>query len=310
MATNGIRYGTLVLAVSVLASLWFPLGAGQGGGQVSNKLPTVESFSNSASTVNEGTRDVLAGQVRDRNGESDLVALRVTTTSGPSVTATRLVTATDLAATLEPGTFDANGWKVWNTLPRDGRLDFKYEFPYPVAAAATYVWEAQVADQTGAYQTGPAARLTVAVVIRLTVSPPVSLSGALDINPRWGGWTADPGQTLLESTNFLKVTNTGATANQAFVMDFVDTHLRGVINPDESILIDGNLQVAWWEDLTPATTAPSEGVFVFGPTSPTGSATLSFTATGSVIYLKYRLVAIPDPLLDQDYQSNYTVTAV
>lgn len=302
-----------VLTASVLLAP--PLGQGQGGGAVNNKLPTVEAFTNLGTAANDGSTDTLTGTVRDLNGEVDILSIQVATTATPAgiaaVLSQRTITGSDVSTTTEPLSFDATGWKVWNPgAPRDGVLSFKFQYTYAAGVAGTYTWRASVKDE-GLYQTGPATDITVTVVVRVTVAPdPVQTDGTSAAGARWGGWSADPGAVDVVGLNYLKVTNTGATPTQGFVLDFTSSAFTGVTDATESIPIDGNIRFAGCEDTTPATTAPSECTFTYGATSATGSASFSFTATSNIYYVSYRLVAIPSPLLDQNYQASFTVGAV
>jgi hypothetical protein len=97
-------------------------------------------------------------------------------------------------------------------------------------------------------------------------------------------------------------------ASQTFTLDFTDTAFAGT--NAATVPIDGNIQFAAWEDTTPDSTSPEEGIFTYGSTSATGSATFSYSAVDNVILVKYRLVALPAVVPDQTYTAAFTVTAV
>jgi hypothetical protein len=309
-ATRGrMRRGASFLVLVSLALIGAPVKGQEpgGGGTVENVAPTVETFTNRGTALNEGSTDVFRGTVRDANGETDLVAIRVATVSGPSVTLARNLTANDLNQTAEPASF-TGGWKVWNPTPEDGVIAFSVQHTYPVGAVNQYTWAASARDE-GNFTSGPANTITVQIRFRITVTPGVVLqSGSTVLDQRWGGWSARPGDTNIESTSYVKVTNTGVNASQTFTLDFTDTAFAGT--NAATVPIDGNIQFAAWEDTTPDSTSPEEGIFTYGSTSATGSATFSYSAVDNVILVKYRLVALPAVVPDQTYTAAFTVTAV
>lgn len=298
-------------ALVLLVASALPVGA-DGGGTVSNRLPTVETFSAGGTEFNEGTTVTLTGTVKDRNKEGDIQQIKVESLAGPlAVSATRTVVAADVSATSEPGAFTA-GWKVWNSGGTgDGVLSFKYQINFPSSGSAgAYTLRASVKDE-GALQTGPATDVALTVFQKITrAADPVAADGTAQVGARWGAWTADPGAVDTSTVNYLKITNTGTTATQSFTLDFTSTSFAGVTTATETIAIDTNIRFAVWEDTSPGTSAPNEGSFTFGALSATGSVTASFTARNNIIYVAYQLASIPDPVVDQAYQSAYTVNAL
>lgn len=139
---------------------------------------------------------------------------------------------------------------------------------------------------------------------------PVAADGTSLTGARWGGWSAQAGAAPATGTNYLKITNIGPAANQQATIDFTDTVFAGVTQTSETIGLDGKVQFAAWEDTSPATSAPNEGSYTFGSAAANGDLTVTFTGTGNIIYVTYQLVSIPDPIIDQEYTAQYTVTEV
>lgn len=128
----------------------------------------------------------------------------------------------------------------------------------------------------------------------------------------WGAWTAIAGASNVASANYLKVVNNhpDPAARPIVTVDFSSASLAGVTDPAQLIALDNNIQFSCKEDTTGVANPASLTFSSFGAASPTGSATMTFTAaTGSSWYCRHQLVAVPDPALDQDYQASFTVVA-
>lgn len=141
-------------------------------------------------------------------------------------------------------------------------------------------------------------------------STPVLADGSPHTGATWGGWSAEPGAQGVTSTNYLKLVNTGTLASPRVVISFGASGFVGRTDSSFVIPTSSNLQFAWWEDTTPASSAPSEGTFAFGAATASPSVTLQFTGTSRVIYVAYRIVSMPDVLLDQPYDGSFTVTEI
>lgn len=301
------------LALMLGAGLAPLVGAQSGGGAVTNTLPTVETFSAAASPINEGITSTLSGDVKDRNKETDLVSLKLELVSGPAAFAAseRAITSTDTSQTSDPG-FGTDDWKVWNSGgASDGVMTFGFEYTYNTAGS--YTWRISVKDE-GAYQNNSALDVTVTVQEAIDVATdPVLADGTADTGATWGDWSAGLDATNIESTNFLKITNTGTDPTQPVTIDFSVSTFGGVTDAAETINIDNNIQFAIWEDTTPGTSSPQEGIdaggFTYGSTSATGSVSDAFTGTGNIIYVKYQIGSLPPILKDQAYQQSFTVSA-
>lgn len=302
---------TKAAPVAVLAVLLLTASSalGSGGGTVTNKLPTVPTFTHTgAATVNQGSLITVEGTVRDTNGEQDLVNIKVESTGAAALTSTRALVAGDLTQTTEPAF--ASGWKVWNTAANDGILNFKVQFTLNTVGSYTFTAYAQ---DEGAYQASVATVVITASAKITLAADPVNAAGAAQVGARWGAWSAEPLGTAVSGVNYIKVTNTGTTANQQFTVDFTDIQWTGVTTSSFTINLDSNIKFAWAEFAsgTPPSGTPVAGdINVWGSTSGTGSVAPQFTGTGNVIYIKYQMVAFPDALKDQDYQASYTVNAV
>lgn len=309
----GIGSRNLTILAVVVAWLFVaPLAGaagGTGGGSVSNRLPTVVSFTTTDGNHNANQQYEFSGQVDDRNREGDLVEISVSFTSSPegaaSLPSARTLVAGDLSQTTEPS-YGEDNWKVWNTNANDGVLDFKFRYTYNTVGS--YTFRISVRDE-GAAQFDATKDITRTVVAKITfVANPFSAAGAELSGANWGGWSADPGATNVSGTNYFKVTNTGATATQSFTLSFDSASFTGANG--ETIPIHANIQFASFEDTTPAESAPNEGTYTCGDVDADGTTTLSFTSTANIIYVTYCLASIPAPLKDQAYTATFTVTAL
>lgn len=193
--------------------------------------------------------------------------------------------------------------------PNDGVLSFRYRQAFPAfTPAGVHEFSAFVADKAGFVASSPPVAVTLTSFSDITIDPtPVSLDGAPLAGELWGMWSAQPGASDVASTNYLRLVNTGDLAAPRIVVDLADAFV-GTTDPSFSIPVATNVQFAWFEDLTPATSAPREGAFTFAPANAEGSVTVSFTGKGSIVYVAYRIVELPDVLPAQDYGISFTVT--
>lgn len=285
--------------------------AGSVGGSVENSPPFVVSFTQSATTGENrgGFVVVLTGRVRDNNTESQIENVSVTA-SGPVVLgANHVLTAADRNDAVEPAAFGADGFKVWNPTKNDGILEFRYQQSFPAfTPAGTYAFRASVADKSGASAVSAPLAVTLTAFSDITIHPtPVSASGAALPGQNWGQWTAAAGASNVASSNYIKLVNTGDVGASRVVIDLASGFV-GATDANFSIPADNNVQFAWCEDTTPATSAPSECTFSFGPASPDATATVQFTGKNNVAYVTYRIVKLPDVLPVQSYGISFTVT--
>lgn len=286
-------------------------GPGTGGGNVGNTPPTWQSFAASPTSVDNsgGGSTTLTGQVFDANGETDGMTLTVTV-GGVLAAATHAhtVTSNEADSTTEPAGFGSDGFKVWTgTGKNDGVLLFRYKQTVPIGTpAGTATFAPSVSDAHGAAVNGTAASVTVTVFSEITVaSAPVDAAGS-PTSANWGLWSAAAGAGNVDGTNFVKLTNTGQKPSAQVVIDFTDAAFLGQSNPNFSIPINGNVQFAWWQGN--ASAVPSQGAFTYGAASSDGSVTVQFNGLGNVIYVKYRIVQLPQVLAAQSYAASYTAT--
>lgn len=285
-------------------------GAAPGGGSVSNRLPTVLTFSTTAGDHNSNQQYEFSGTVDDRNREADITELSVSFTSSPggaaSLPGTRTVVAGDLTTESEPS-YGSDNWKVWNEAANNGVLHFKFRYTYSVAGLHTF--RISVKDE-GAAQFDATKDVSKTVLSKLGfVNNPFGADGSELSGANWGAWTAEPGATNVEGQNFFKVQNTGATDAQQFTIQFDSASFTGANG--ETISINGNIQFAFFQDTTPSTTAPSEGgTYTCGSSDADGAETFTFSARSNIIYVKYCLASIPAPLKDQAYTATFTITAL
>lgn len=141
----------------------------------------------------------------------------------------------------------------------------------------------------------------------VVAADPVDSAGVAQTGQRWGGWNGMPGASVVPATNYLKVTCRGPPS-ATYTVDFTPTAFAGLTAPADLVPINNNVQFAAWVDTTPTTSSPSEGTYVFGASSATG-ATSGTCGNGNVLYVTYRLAAIPDLLLDQPFSASYTVSS-
>jgi hypothetical protein len=283
-----------------------------GGGTVSNVVPTVVTMTPDLTALNVGSDGVLSGTVRDYNGETDLSAIKLETTSGPTASSTHAIVAGDISGTTEPANFDGSGWKVWNTGGADGILSFKFDYTY--GTVGTYVWTPSVKDvDAGAvFQLGSTVSVTAQAAITFATNPVVTAAGVTS-TASWGSWTAAPGG-VATGINYIKVVNSGVNPTQEFIADFTDASFTGVTDATKTIAINNNISFTCFEGAS--TAIPSDLVASPLPASscqtsgPGGSVTATFSGTGKVIFIVYSITALPAVMMDQTYTATFTIGAV
>jgi hypothetical protein len=145
---------------------------------------------------------------------------------------------------------------------------------------------------------------------KTTASVVNSAGGTL--SAAWGGWSSTAGASNVASSNYLKVVNSDpqSTARPVVTVDFTPSSMTGTTDATQTIALDSNIAFSCKEDTTGTATPGSLSFPAFGSVSGSGSTTVTFTSgTGSVWYCRYQLSALPNPVLDQDYQASYTVAA-
>ena len=282
------------------------------GGRVANSPPTVESFTPSATQGENrgGFAVVFSGSVKDRNAEGQIANLTVTGVSAGLPTlggAPHAVTAAERAAGDAPATFGADGWKVWTGVRNDGVLHYEFRQAFPAfTPAGAYSFTLRVADAPGLVATSGAIPVTLSAFSDITIAPtPVDASGAPLVGSNWGEWTAEAGAQDVESANFLKLVNSGSVADARVVIDLADA-FEGAEDANFTIPVAGNVQFAWAQG--PATAKPSDLQFTYGAAGPEGAVTVQFSAADNVLFVKYRIVQLPEILPVQSYGISFTVT--
>lgn len=281
------------------------------GGSVKNSPPTFVSYSPDA-TIGEnrgGFVVVLQGSVKDKNAEQDVASIAVASVGPAVLGGTHVVTSAEKNATGEPGEFGADGFKVWSATLGDGILNFKYRQAFPAfTPAGVYNFTATVKDLPGSAATSAAAVITLSSFSDITISPtPVGADGASLAGQNWGQWVAEAGDKNVEASNYIKLVNTGDVGNSRIVIDLASQFV-GASDPAFVIPAGSKVQFAWFEDTTPATSAPSEGTFTWLPANTESSVTVQFSGKGNVIYVKYRITELPEILPPQPYGISFTVT--
>lgn len=287
-------------------------GAGGSGGAVANSPPAVTAFTaDRTGGDNDGSLVVVfSGAAFDPNTEMQVARLRVSATGPAALGSTHEVTPAERLAGTEPAEFGPDGWKVWTAAPRDGVLQWKYRQAFPAfTPAGSYAFVANATDLPGRSGLSAPVVVTLRAFSLIEVGgAPVDLQGIPLAGQTWGGWTAEANATGVASANYLKIVNGGDASAAAVVVDFTETAFQGAEDANFSVPIDGNLEFAWFEDTTPALTAPSEGAFTFLPAGPNGATTVTFSGKGNVIYVAYRIAKLPDVLPAQAYSAAFTVT--
>src|SRR5439155_24562874 len=127
----------------------------------------------------------------------------------------------------------------------------------------------------------PTVNISLAKFSLVTVAgAPVNAAGVAQPGQNWGQWSAVPGTSNVQSTNYLKLTNDGDKPAVSVGIDFTEPAFAGATANNFSIPLDGNVQFAWAEGSPSA--SPSSLTFTFAPASGSGSVTPSFTAKGNV----------------------------
>lgn len=298
-------------------------GSGSGGGRVTDEPAVFQAFSGDlVNADNSGTSaEVFSMTLFDANGEKDFKSKElVIDITGPAAsTFSRVIAASESnTPSAEPATFDAAGWKVWSDVKDDGILYAEFRYVYPLGTTAgTYSISASLFESGGLEAETPAEatsatsdQTTVAVFSEITVDPtPVDANGdpVAGAGVNWGEWVAAPGASNVESTNYLKLTNTGQDADAAVVIDYSAASFTGV-DANFTIPLDGNVAFAWFEDTSPGSSAPREGTFTYGAASGDGSVTVRFSGLGNIIYVTYQVIELPDVLAAQSYGAPFTAT--
>jgi hypothetical protein len=287
-------------------------GAGTGGGIVSNTAPVLQAFTGSLTTGdNSGSSiETFSGTLFDANGERDFqsATVRVALTGAATGTFTHVVTLTEWGTLVEPSSFGSDGFKIWSGTANDGVLLFKYRYTFTIGTpAGVYTFTPAVTPSGGSLVLGTLDATTIEVFSLITIdAAPVTAAGEASAGA-WGGWTASPGATNVEATNYLKLTNTGQKADATVVIDFTETVFTGS-DANFTIPITNNLQFSWWEDTSPSVSAPSEGTFSYLTTNADGSVAVTFSGLNNIIYIKYRISALPAVVASQTYGAAFTAT--
>lgn len=285
-------------------------GTGGVGGAVKDVRGTITSFvSDKATGDNSGsTLLTFTGIASDGNGEQDIAFIAAASTGPLVMSVNHSVTSAERGATTEPTTYSADGTKVWNPVAKDGALSFKWQVTITAfTTPGNYTFTATEGNPSGVTSLPSAGVLFVVTSFSsITVSAaPVDITGAAQTGSNWGAWTASPGDSNVVATNFLQLTNTGDIANSAVVVDFTEAAFTGS-DANYSIPVDNNLQFAFCD--VPAGTAPSACALNYTAVSPGGSVTVTFAGKGHLIFLSYRVVAVPRVLAAQSYGAHFTVT--
>ncbi|HWG92108.1 MAG TPA: hypothetical protein VNZ52_14760 [Candidatus Thermoplasmatota archaeon] len=291
-------------------------GSGTSGGTVTNVPPVYRAFAGSATAGdNSGSSfEVFSGTLFDANGEKDLRSGLITVTvaipGGATAAYTHTVTAAEAEQnTDEPANYGTDAFKVWTGTKNDGQIFYKFRYSYATGTPpGTYTFTSAFTPLGGVPVAAPATDSTTIATFKLITvsSAPVKSDGTPSASNNWGLWTAVPGQRNVESQNFVKIVNSGQDATAAIFVDFTETEFRGA-DANYTIPIRGNIQFSHCE-VASATVAPSACTFSAWTDASAQGTTLTFTGLAKAMYVKYRVVAIPDVVAGQSYGASYTIT--
>lgn len=291
---------------------------GAGGGQVRDVAATVPSFASTTASVENagGSNLTFNGSVSDANGEEDLgfVFVKGTTfnaTNGvQSLGVNHTLTGAEKNASTEPASFGTDGYKVWNCGGRDGVLCWKYNLAVPqFAQAGTYTFNVTTGKNASVVQSlvSQAQTATVTSFTQIDFAPyPVNATGVVQTGANWGSWIANPGETNVAASNYLKITNNGDTPNARVQISFSGTQFVGSTDPSYTVPFASNIQFASC-DVADATTPAACTLSAWSPANA-GSYTVTFQGKAHTVYVLYRVVAMPGTLAAQPYGATFTAT--
>ncbi len=238
------------------------------------------------------------------------VGVRASLAGAPDLVALHLVSNADRKRPQEPGSFDADGCRAWRA--GEGSLGFACRLVPPRGApSGRYALVALASDDAGGSAVSDALPLGIAPLRLVQVAgAPVDADGNAT-GVAWGGWAARPGARGVPAANYVRIVNAGDDDNATAIVDFGTGGFRGALDPRFSIPTVGNLEFAWWEAKGANAQAekPRHGQFTWHePTAGGASERVQFTSKGSVIFLVYRIKAMPDVLPVQAYGASYVVT--
>lgn len=274
-----------------------PLSSGAGGGTVSNVAPQVQAFTGNQATVNNNNavQETFSMTVFDSNGEGDIVAVQIASTSSTFGT----VSWSSIACATPPA-----GWTCTDSTANDGRLVITYAFTWPVAhATGTYTQTPSVKDATP-YVAGPTETTTVtaSAVMSFTASQVYDAAGA-PVAQNWGAWTANPGAANVNSANYLKAVNTGTAAGTVSV-NYQETSFART--GGGTIAIDGNIKFCTAQTSDTSPQAPQALTFSCDSTaSADGSRSIS-VPSHATMWVTYQLASLPAILPSGTYSASYS----
>lgn len=316
---NRITVGLVALAAASLISAGLSVTGivdasspnNEAGGTVTDAAPSFSGFVGSRASAHNGgsVTERFEGSISDANGEHTMVGNKLTiVVTGPDGEEYKhTISADDVKTTTEPSKYKG-GWKVWTGTENDGVLHFAFLYEYEEGAATgdytfTPEYEHEFDSKTVVAKGTPVTR-QVDEYAEVTIdSDPVGPDGE-KLGERWGLWNAAPQSKNVESTNYLRIRNTGQKATSSITVDFTDKTLTGAKSKDV-IPLDGNVKFSWCE-VASISVAPSACAWNDGATSLTGTFTKAFSAKGNVMYVKYTLLDVGTVAADT-YTASYTV---
>ncbi len=287
------KHATTLAALLIVAVALSPMALAQsGGGTVQNQTPSITSgLSGTVSSTNNlaAVPETFSFTVQDSNGEADILGVKIVSTEGSFGTRQCIAPFTG-----------CSGWTKTDTTPGDGILAFSYEHTWPAGQApGTFTQTVSVKDE-GSYVAGATTdQTTFSNAANVSPSAGTYASDGTSDGAAWGGWSAEPGASLVQSTNYLKASNPG-TASGPVTVSFSDTVF---LSPSTggSIDVDGNIKFLYGTGSSPSTTT-----FASTATDADGSYTFS-VPPGETLWIGYEMQAFPGVLADaSDYAASYT----
>ena len=221
------------------------------------------------------------------------------------ITHARNIAGWELSGTSEQAPIKVGPWKVWYV--DENSVGFDYIYIYTAQGVHTWSLRAETATDF------------VAASLQVNVGPSqiddnlVEQSGAVMSDSMWGEWAADPGSIAVETTNYIRVENTGSTPTQAFILDF-DNDLFLHSDGLDAFPLSGNIRFGFVEVADTATPDASTLTWVedddsvYGLNGGDGAIHLQFTDIGNYFFISYEIVEFPEILRDGEYLAPYTVT--
>lgn len=274
--------------------------AGQtGGGTVTNADPLVTLFSGDVATSpdNLPVTETWTWTVEDANGATDIIELTV---------AARDATGTAWSATAKAPFTNGTGWAFTSTTGTTLEGTYEHAWTSTQRQGGPYnITLTHVEDSTGAADDDgdPYDTTVFSDTSNVIVSTQLYNDSCVPVPPPLNGWSAAPGAVNVTRERWLKVSNTG-TGTGHFAFSWQESAFQ---NGTAEVAIDGNLR--WRTVTTNALGCPETGSETLSTLDADGSVVFSIEPL-DVLWVNYRLDAIPSPLPSGAYIASFTAQGV